>query len=139
MHRLVIWRSVLDAWLTETNMLLGEGARAVDVLSRETGTITLPSGAEAPLVSVHPHNAPMEVLYDLGLMGYGLLLAAYEAFARAILDAPLRRDMAAAIAALITGATVVYALEFSIWSEFVACTIVVSAWALRLARTGRDA
>lgn len=130
-HRLIIWRTVLDAWLSGAT-LFGEGTRASSELFRAAGDITLASGSVLPRVSVHPHNWPIEVLYELGLAGYALLLLAYAAGARALLHARMGRDMAAAIAALVTGAVVVMLLDYSMWSEFMPCALVVGAWALRL-------
>ncbi|MEM9838565.1 MAG: hypothetical protein AAF830_05355 [Pseudomonadota bacterium] len=130
-HRLIIWRTVLDAWLAG-GLLFGEGARATAELFAQGGTVTLASGAVLPLVSVHPHNAPTEVLYDLGLTGYSLLLAAYVFAARALLGRPIRRDMAAVLAATLWGAFVVLSLDYSIWSEFIPCTLVIAAWWLRV-------
>lgn len=135
-HRLVIWRTVLDAWLSG-NVLFGEGARASTALFASGETVTLASGTTLPMVSVHPHNAPTEILYELGLAGYGLLLAAYTLSTRAILEARLPRDVAVAVAATAWGAFVVLSLDYSIWSEFIPCTLVIAAWWLRvLARPG---
>ncbi|NRA28835.1 MAG: O-antigen ligase family protein [Parvularculaceae bacterium] len=129
-HRLITWRHVLDTWLT-SNVFIGEGVRASSELFVTEGTLVLPSGTEIALVSVHPHNFAIETLYELGFVGYGLLVAAGFFAARELLRAELSRDMAAAIAALAWGSMVVMSLDYSMWSEFLPCTMVISAFAMR--------
>lgn len=129
-HRLIIWRQVLDAWLTG-NTLFGEGVRATSELSTGSDPITLASGVKVGTLSVHPHNFAIETLYELGLVGFTLLATVGFFAAREILRTDFPRDMAAAIAALIFGGIVVMSLDYSMWSEFLPCTIVVSAFAMR--------
>jgi O-antigen ligase len=129
-HRLIIWRTVLDAWLSD-RILIGAGAGASEALGERLGMISLKSGEPVSLVSVHPHNIPVEILYETGLAGYGLLLAAFVLAGRRLMRAEWPPRLMAAAAALATGSLVVMAGEGSIWNAQLPATIVLGVYMLR--------
>ena len=130
LHRLIIWRSVLDLWM-EGRWLTGAGARAAHTLTDRLGDITLESGVDLPLVSAHPHNVPIQVLYEFGLIGYALAVAVCGLGARLLTETVWRRDMAAAIAALLAGLIVLISIEMDLWHLYFWCAVVISVLTLR--------
>ncbi|MEM1410432.1 MAG: hypothetical protein AAGG79_06785, partial [Pseudomonadota bacterium] len=129
-HRLIIWRTVLDSWLMG-DVLFGAGVRSTELLMSDEGRMLLRGSADVVLVSYHPHNAAIEILYETGLVGYGLLLATYVTAVQALLRAPMARDMRAAVASLIMVSTLLFSFDYTIWSEYVPCTVLLAAFALR--------
>ncbi|MEM9284377.1 MAG: hypothetical protein AAGA39_00705 [Pseudomonadota bacterium] len=130
LHRLIIWRTLLDEWLAG-QPLFGAGARATRALSRDTGRLELSAyGIEVSQVSVHPHNVPIEVLFEYGLVGYSLLLAAFVAGARAILAARWDRQMAAAMVALTTIIVVIFSIQTTMWNVYFSSATLLTVYAL---------
>lgn len=132
LHRLIIWRQVLDLWISE-NPLFGAGARASKTLSGRLGQVTMASGTEISLVSAHPHNVPIQILYEFGLVGYGLALAALILGARNLLANPWKRDMAAAIAALGAMLLVFVSIETDFWNVYTWCAVILCVCGLQAA------
>ncbi|WP_173199897.1 O-antigen ligase family protein [Parvularcula mediterranea] len=130
LHRLIIWRTVLDLW-AEGRTLTGAGARATHTLTDRLGAVTLESGAQIPLVSSHPHNLPVQLLYEFGLIGYGLVIAFLVMGARALLAVPWRKEMAIAIAGLLSVVAVYISVEMDFWHLYTWCALSLSVWGLR--------
>lgn len=129
-HRLVIWRTVLDDWLAG-QPLFGAGARAARALGKEAGTFELSSfGITASRVPVHPHNVPIEILYEYGLIGYGLLLASFLAGARSLLKLDLERDMNAAVCALMAIIVVIFSIQTTMWNVYFSSATLLTVYAL---------
>ena len=129
-QRLVIWRSVLDEWLAG-RPLFGAGARATRALSRETGTVELTAfGIEVSQVSVHPHNVPIEILYEYGLVGYGLVLAAFVMGAKTLLAKTWSREAAVAIAALMAIMVVIFSIQTTMWNVYFTSATLLTTYAL---------
>lgn len=129
-HRLVIWRSVIGAWWEEGG-LFGAGARASAELTERLGDVTLASGVTVPRVSVQPHNMPLEILYELGLFGYALLLTGGLMAGHALLRHRWAPGMATAIATLLAISAVFVSVDPSVWHVHVISAPILSALALR--------
>ncbi|MEO1042098.1 MAG: O-antigen ligase family protein [Pseudomonadota bacterium] len=128
-HRLVIWRTVLDEWLAGQT-LFGAGARATRALSKEAGRIELTGfGMEVSQVSVHPHNVPIEILYEYGLVGYGLLVAAFLMAARTVLRPSWSREACVAITSLIAIMVVIFSVQTTMWNVYFSSATLLTAYA----------
>ncbi|GGY53479.1 O-antigen ligase family protein [Parvularcula lutaonensis] len=136
-HRLIIWRQVLDLWV-EGRTLFGAGARATHTLSPELGKIALASGTDVSLVSAHPHNVPIQILYEFGLLGYGLTLAAVVLGAQVLLRRTWRPDVAAAIAALGAVLLVFVTIDTDLWSVYTWSATVLSVCGLKAVAAERS-
>lgn len=129
-HRLIIWRTVLDLWL-DGRVLTGAGARATHTLTDRLGDLTLASGVSLPQVSAHPHNIPIQLLYEFGLVGFAAVAALLLFAGRLLITAPWRKDMAMAIAALAAGAAVLVSVEADVWHVYFWCSLIMSIVGLR--------
>ncbi|MEM7740723.1 MAG: hypothetical protein AAF225_07975 [Pseudomonadota bacterium] len=129
-HRLIIWRTVLDEWLAGQT-LFGAGARATRALSKEAGRLELSGfGVEVSQVSVHPHNVPIEILYEYGLVGYGLLVASFVLVARALLRHALSREACAAVTSLAAIIIVIFSVQTTMWNVYFSSATLLTAYAL---------
>jgi len=129
-QRLVIWRSVLDEWLSG-QPLFGAGARATRALGREIGTVELTAyGIEVSQVSVHPHNIPIEILYEYGLVGYGFVLAAFVLGAKTLLARAWGREAAVAMAALLAIMVTIFSIQTTTWNVYFTSATLLTAYAL---------
>ncbi len=129
-HRLIIWREVLDAWLAG-DPLRGEGVRGSDVLADEAGMVSLSDGSSARAVSIHPHHVVIQVLYEHGLVGFGLLLAGALLNLRKLFRQNLARADAMAVCALSSGALVILSVEADIWNIYTLSALVIGALMIR--------
>lgn len=130
LHRLIIWRSVLDLWL-DGRIITGAGARATHTLTDRLGDLTLASGVSLPQVSAHPHNIPIQLLYEFGLIGYGLAAATLILGARSLLSLHLQRDMTASVSALLLGLAVLISVETDFWHLYFWSGLVISLLTFR--------
>jgi O-antigen ligase len=127
-HRLYIWQFVAErVW---ERPLFGWG---FDASAQIPGADSLtPIGA--PSISVHPHNAALQIWLELGAVGAVLsaLLIAATVLKLARSDAE-RFTLATATAALASG-FVVASLSFSIWqSWWLGSLVLVTVWVVALA------
>ncbi|MEM9810186.1 MAG: hypothetical protein AAF788_03075 [Pseudomonadota bacterium] len=131
LHRLVIWRTVLDDWIGG-HIVFGAGARATRALSQATGNVVLAeANHQVALVSVHPHNVFIEVLYEYGLLGYSLLLAAFVLAVRLLLRMPLSRPLGAGVAALGFIIITIFSMETTLWNAYTLSAAVLGAFSLQ--------
>lgn len=130
LHRLVIWRTLLDRWW-ENAPVFGAGARASYTLTDRLGTVVLPGGAEVARVSAHAHNLPVEVLFEFGVVGYLLFAACVAAGLWAVSARRWRTDMAAAISALIVGYVVIAVVDLDLWHVHFWTALFLSLLAFR--------
>ena len=129
-HRLYIWQFVAErVW---ERPLFGWG---FDASGQIPGGDTLtPIGA--PSISVHPHNAALQIWLELGAVGAALsaLLIAATVLKLARFDTD-RFTQATATAALVTSFAVA-SVSFSIWqSWWLGSLVLMTAWIAALAAT----
>ncbi|MEE4213375.1 MAG: O-antigen ligase family protein [Parvularcula sp.] len=115
LHRLIIWRNVLDAWLAG-GALTGAGPGAARALGEQLGMVTLPSGEPVSLISVHPHNIPIEILFEFGLIGYALFVAAALFALASFIRRPMDKAAAAAASAFASVFILLSVTEGTIWN-----------------------
>lgn len=130
LHRLIIWRTLLDEWAAG-RLLTGAGGRATYTLTDRLGDMTLPGGAEVAVVSAHAHNVPVQILYEFGLIGYGLLVWLTAILWQAFKAQHWARDMEAAIVALALGFGVVLVIDIDFWHLYFWCALSMSILALK--------
>lgn len=133
-HRQEIWRY---AWeLGEGHRWFGVGANAIDRLANAAGAVHIP-GTNADRLPGHPHNWPIEIAVETGLVGLAALVALIAAVtARLLRD--FRRDGDDAVLATLlvwTGFWTAGLFNFSFWSSWwQASFLVVTAICLAARR-----
>lgn len=121
-HRLAIWHFAMEKW--SENPILGWGA---DTSRSMPGgeDMSRPGWANLPL---HPHNIPIQILLEQGIVGLILSSGAVYLFIRrALWLAPHNREATAAMAAAITGFLVIAMSGFSMWQSWWVCSAIVTA------------
>ncbi len=125
-HRLLIWDFVIDriqekpmlGWGLEASRSIPSASQpASDATLARFGLLTAPSYTAFTQLSrlpLHPHNAPLQLWLELGLVGAAL--AAALAWALGLLAA--RSAYPALAGAVLVSATVSGMLSFGIWQEW---------------------
>ena len=132
LHRLEIYRYV--ASLIAERPLFGWGFDAARTLSR-TAPVAVIDGRSVPLISLHPHDAVLQVWLETGAVGAALLAAFIVALGRALLAASWPRPVKAAAWATITATAAISSLSFGIWQyHWQAVMLIVVALLTVLAR-----
>ena len=137
-QRLLAWRLVAEAATASPQaFLFGAGQNASGVLGEALGTVLFP-GAPIPIARLpsHPHDVPLQLWYEGGLVASALAAAGLALAARAARDLP--RDAAAAAAALIAAACVFALVDAELWSAWRWAVLALAAAGLRLAGPARS-
>lgn len=130
-HRLLIWRFASDR--SAERPVLGWGMDASRAIpGGDTDLVTLlPPGnypAQALALPLHPHNAALQLLLELGLPGLFLGLAAIIWIVIHVTwHAPLAPERRAAALALIASCLTVGLLSFGVWQEWWQSTVWLAA------------
>ena len=112
-HRLESWAFVAGEIVDAP--LLGHG---FDAARTYTETFTT-RGFEMPLVSLHPHNAGLQIWLETGLVGAVLATVAIAVMVRAALGyVGKSRARAVAVAGFVTAATCVSGVSYGVWQEW---------------------
>ncbi|MBB4659998.1 O-antigen ligase family protein [Parvularcula dongshanensis] len=128
-QRLLIWKTVWTAttegWLP---FLFGHGIEGARILGEGLGTVDFAnSNAVTFVVPTHPHDVPLQVWHDLGLVGAVLSIWAVLAVDRRLFRIQDRR--VAAAASFILAATIVFALvDASLWTLWRVTGPIFGAW-----------
>lgn len=82
-HRIYIWEYVINIWLESDLMhkIFGHGLGCTRFMEPST---TMPDGRS--LLSIHPHNNYLQILVELGLIGYVLFIMILTKIAKILLD-----------------------------------------------------
>ena len=132
LHRLEIYRYV--ASLIAERPLFGWGFDAARVLSR-TAPKAVIEGRSVPLISLHPHDAVLQVWLETGAIGAALLAAFIVALGRALLASSWPRPVKAAAWASVAATAAISSLSFGIWQyHWQAAVLIVAALLVVLAR-----
>jgi len=130
-HRLLIWRFASDR--VGEHPLVGWGmdaSRAVPGGNTDLTTLLPPAHypAEALALPLHPHNALLQLLLELGVPGLLLGLAVISTILiRVGWRLPLSRERRAGALALAAAAVTIGLLSFGIWQEWWQATLWLAA------------
>ena len=130
-HRLLIWRFGADH--VAERPVLGWGmdaARAMPGGKTDLTTLLPPAHypAQAQAMPLHPHNATLQLLLELGPLGLALGLAvAFWIIARVSWQAQLSIERRAAGLALIASGLTIGLLSFGVWQEWWQATLWLAA------------
>jgi exopolysaccharide production protein ExoQ len=122
-HRLTIWRFTAER--IAEHPLIGWGMDESRRLPGGNETMvfgrTLPDGTTQPvreqLLPLHPHNGPMQVWLELGLVGLACFLAFVALLVARIEAVPERATRATGLAAVAAG-LVIYSVSYGAWQSW---------------------
>ena len=136
-QRLLAWRLTADAATSgPLTLLFGAGQNASSVLGEALGTARFP-GAPIPIARLpsHPHDMPLQLWYEGGLVALWLGAAGLALAARAAGRWP--RDQAAAASALAAAFLVLALVDADLWSAWRWSVLALAVTGLRLAAPSR--
>jgi O-antigen ligase len=138
LHRLGIWDFVGEraqerpvfGWGMDASPHMGDGAEIVEI-------VELPGGRKVrgPLISLHPHNAILQIWLELGLPGVAAFMLVLLLLLRWIGRSVVHRVDRAASLAMFASGLVVIELSYGIWQGWWQASLWISA-ALMLAMVG---
>jgi O-antigen ligase len=125
-HRLGIWTFAAEAAVEHP--ILGVGLRG----SRHLGQGQVIEGTDLPLMTLHPHNAALQVWLELGLVGVFLVIAICLGMARLLWRMRHERLLLAMSCASFGTFAMISLLSFGIWQTWWHGTIWVTAFIISL-------
>jgi O-antigen ligase len=134
--RLVIWKYTAgEIFADPAIFLFGHGVNATKALTEASPIMTLPGAPpDAHMLPTHPHNLFLQIWFEYGLVGVGLIsgffIAMWQAFSRL---AGTDRLCFAAIASLFAMFLVFSAVEASLWTQWRLVSPVFGVWGILLA------
>ena len=127
-HRLGMW--TFASGVIAEHPILGVGLRG----SRYLGKGQVVEGTELPVMSLHPHNAALEVWLELGAVGVLLVIGICLGVARLLWRLRHERLLIAMSCASIATFTLISLLSFGLWQLWWQGTIWVTAFIVSLMR-----
>ena len=127
-HRLGIWTFTSE--VVAENPILGVGLRG----SRYLGEGQLIAGMGASVMSLHPHNAALQVWLELGFVGVLLVIAICLGIARLLWRMCHARLFIAMSCASLGTFVMIGLLSFGLWQTWWQGTIWVTAFIISLVR-----
>ncbi|AHB49790.1 hypothetical protein W911_00345 [Hyphomicrobium nitrativorans NL23] len=123
-----IWTAFAD--LVPERFLLGYGIEASNVIAKTPTAASLPESVRDLLAFSHPHNAPLQVWFELGLVG-ALLVAVLIVFALRAMER-LPADRLGAATATAAAVFTVSAVSHGAWQSWWFCLVglVAAAYAM---------
>ncbi len=138
--RLVIWKYTAGEIFSDPAIFLfGHGVNATKALTEASPIMTLPGAPpSAYMLPTHPHNLFLQIWFEYGLVGAGLVsgffLAIWQALSRL---AGGDRLIMAAMASLFAMFLVFAAVEASLWTQWRLVSPVFGVWGILLALPNR--
>jgi O-antigen ligase len=135
-HRLAIWRFT-SARIAE-RPILGYGFDAARAIGREHVTAFLQTRVDTEprppveLMPLHPHNAPLQIWLELGLVGVACVLAMLFGAVRVIWRQADRPLFAASASASLASFLTLASISFGIWQNWWVATAWLAAGAFAL-------
>lgn len=115
-HRLTIWNYA--AGKIAQRPLFGWGLESSRLLEREDASPIAKGKAQLPRLPLHPHNGPLQIWLELGLVGALFLVYFVGRLFVAVERSPLDEAEKASFCAMIVTAAVVASLTYGIWQNW---------------------
>jgi O-antigen ligase len=134
-HRLAVWRFTSSRVAEQP--VIGHGFDAARVIGREhvTGFLQLEDSKQrkrVALMPLHPHNAPLQIWLELGLVGVACVLGMLFGVSRLIWQQMDRPFFAATASASLASFLCVASISFGVWQNWWVATGWLSAGVLAL-------
>lgn len=146
LHRLIIWEFVqeriaerpIQGWGMDSSRMIpgGDALASANALGMDMTQLPQWSAivrAEAEKLPLHPHNSALQIVLEIGVVGFLIVLAFLASFMKWLFSLPLRReDMACCLATLCCAITIASS-SFGVWQTWWLAGVVFAMLLCQLA------